>query len=58
MCNLLEKNSLEDAAHKEISEYGRVDILINGAGGNNPRSTSNYDRTIFDIPDESLKWVL
>ena len=33
---MLDKPSLEAAAQKVIDTYGRVDILINGAGGNRP----------------------
>ena len=35
-CNVLEKTSLEAACAEVIAEFGSVDILINGAGGNNP----------------------
>jgi len=58
MCNVLERKSLEVTAQKVITEYGGVDILINGAGGNNARATSNNERSFFDLPDEALKWVL
>lgn len=38
-CNVLEKDSIE-AAHKAVlAAYGKCDILVNGAGGNNPRAT-------------------
>ena len=38
-CNVLEAESIK-AAHQEVlSAYGKCDILINGAGGNNPRAT-------------------
>ena len=39
--NVLQKESVE-AAHKEVIEkLGTCDILINGAGGNNPRATTD-----------------
>ncbi|HWS30712.1 MAG TPA: SDR family oxidoreductase [Clostridia bacterium] len=39
--NVLQKESVE-AAHKEVLEkLGPCDILINGAGGNNPRATTD-----------------
>lgn len=50
--NVLEKGSLE-AAKKIINEkLGTVDILLNGAGGNNPKGTTSKD--YFDPADEKL----
>ena len=41
--NVLEKESLEKAK-KEINDaFGTVDILLNGAGGNNPKGTTTKD---------------
>ena len=38
------------AAHEEVLKiYGKCDILINGAGGNNPRATT--DKEYFEIGD-------
>ncbi len=54
--NVLEKASLE-AAKKIINDaYGRVDILINGAGGNNPKGTTTKDYfEETDLADDSIK---
>lgn len=54
--NVLEKASL-DAAKKIINDaYGRVDILINGAGGNNPKGTTTKDYfEEADLADDSIK---
>lgn len=54
--NVLEKSSLE-AAKKNINDaYGRVDILINGAGGNNPKGTTTKDYfEEADLADDSIK---
>ena len=54
--NALEKSSLE-AAKKIINDaYGRVDILINGAGGNNPKGTTTKDYfEEADLADDSIK---
>lgn len=38
--NVLEKASLERARQEILAKFGPCDILINGAGGNNPRGTT------------------
>jgi NAD(P)-dependent dehydrogenase (short-subunit alcohol dehydrogenase family) len=57
-CNVLEKASVEAAAQKVLGVMGRVDILINGAGGNKPQATTNPEQSFFDLPAEALRWVL
>ena len=53
--NVLEKESLE-AAKKTINEkFGTVDILLNGAGGNNPKGTTTKD--YFEIGDENAEGI-
>ena len=56
-CNVLDKGSIETAAEAVISRFGRVDILINGAGGNKPAATTNPEQSFFDLPAEALRWV-
>jgi NAD(P)-dependent dehydrogenase (short-subunit alcohol dehydrogenase family) len=56
-CNVLEKESVEGAAQLVLAKYSRVDILINGAGGNKPQATTNAQQTFFDLPADSLRWV-
>jgi NAD(P)-dependent dehydrogenase (short-subunit alcohol dehydrogenase family) len=48
-CNVLDKSSLEDACERILSAWGRVDFLINAAGGNMPGATLAEDQTIFDM---------
>ncbi len=48
-CDVLEKESLEAACDAVIGEYGAIDILINGAGGNSPRATTS--REVFRADD-------
>lgn len=38
--NVLEKDSLEEVHKAVLADFGPCDILINGAGGNNPRATT------------------
>jgi NAD(P)-dependent dehydrogenase (short-subunit alcohol dehydrogenase family) len=56
-CNVLDKPSIESAAQKIMDTFGRIDILINGAGGNKPQATATPDQSFFDLPAEALRWV-
>lgn len=56
-CNVLDRNSIECAAHETIERFQRVDILINGAGGNKPQATTNPDQSFFDLSTDALRWV-
>jgi NAD(P)-dependent dehydrogenase (short-subunit alcohol dehydrogenase family) len=39
------------------AEFGQIDALINGAGGNKPDASTDAARTFFDLPEEALRWV-
>jgi NAD(P)-dependent dehydrogenase (short-subunit alcohol dehydrogenase family) len=56
--NILDKENLKEAAKKTLDEFGGVDVLINGAGGNKAATTTGPDKSFFDIPEEALKFVL
>lgn len=51
-CNCLDKNSIAAAYETVKTKLGSVDILINGAGGNNPRATCDNETMTPDLPDE------
>jgi NAD(P)-dependent dehydrogenase (short-subunit alcohol dehydrogenase family) len=53
----LKKETLLDAASATLGEFGRIDGLINGAGGNNPQATTRPDLSFFDLPEEALRYV-
>jgi NAD(P)-dependent dehydrogenase (short-subunit alcohol dehydrogenase family) len=56
---VLDKPSLEGAAESVMNAYGRVDILLNGAGGNRPDATAvPGQRRFFDLPLDALDCVL
>ncbi len=56
-CDVLDKPSIEAAAQLVCEEFGRVDILVNGAGGNKPAATTNPAQSFFDLPAEAMGWV-
>ena len=55
--DVLDKGKVEAAATSIMKSYGKVDILINGAGGNNPKATTNADMKFFDIPADAFQFV-
>lgn len=57
VCNVLDKSSLEALAQQVMEHFGRVDILINGAGGNKPQATTNPDQTFFELDADAIRWV-
>ncbi|MDR1517874.1 MAG: SDR family oxidoreductase [Dysgonamonadaceae bacterium] len=40
---------LEQNEKEILATYGKIDVLINGAGGNMPGATISPDKTIFDL---------
>ena len=53
----LKRDDLERATESLLKEFGRVDCLINGAGGNHPQATTKPDLSFFDIPEEAFRFV-
>jgi NAD(P)-dependent dehydrogenase (short-subunit alcohol dehydrogenase family) len=48
-CNVLDKNICLEVAGQVMNDLGPCDILVNGAGGNNPRATT--DKEYFEMGD-------
>lgn len=70
VCNVLEKESILAACDAVIAAFGNIDILINGAGGNNPRATTDREylfpedltgeadgKSFFDLTPEGIQFV-
>ncbi len=55
--DVLDKTSLEETARQVIAAFGRVDILINGAGGNKREATTSDELSFFDLPADAIRWV-
>jgi NAD(P)-dependent dehydrogenase (short-subunit alcohol dehydrogenase family) len=56
--DVLDREQLEAARDTVLERWGRLDILVNAAGGNVPAATIGGDATIFDLPGEALREVL
>lgn len=55
--DVLQTETLQQANKTIRSEFGKVDILINAAGGNHPSATTSADLSFFDIPLDALQHV-
>ena len=56
--DVLDQNDVEKAYDAVMAAYGRVDVLVNGAGGNMPGATIQPDKTIFDLKIADFRQVV
>jgi len=67
-CNVLEKESMEACHQAVLADLGPCDILINGAGGNNPRASTDKEyyevgdldadtKSFFDLEQKGVEFV-
>ena len=48
-CDVLSEASLTEVKDKIIAKWGKIDALVNAAGGNMPGATISPDKTFFDL---------
>lgn len=56
--DVMDKAALEASYDEIMKKFGRIDVLINGAGGNMPGATIPPDKTIFDLDVDAFKTVV
>src|SRR5262245_42437603 len=56
-CDVLSKESVDEAAGRIEEALGPVTILVNGAGGNRPDATTGPGKEFFDLPLEAFRSV-
>ncbi|MCP4713267.1 MAG: SDR family oxidoreductase [Planctomycetes bacterium] len=56
-CDVLATDQLLQAQEKINSELGKIDILINGAGGNRAQATTSPDLSFFNLPPDVVSDV-
>lgn len=57
VCDILNMDSLREVSSRIMDQYGRIDMLINAAGGNIPGATLTQEQTIFDMKMEDFNKV-
>ncbi len=58
MTDVLNKERLEENRTEIIKVFGKIDVLVNAAGGNMPGATIGPDSTIFDLAIEDFRKVV
>lgn len=58
VADVLDREQLEAARAVAIDQWGRLDILVNAAGGNMPAATLAPGRSFFDLPVEGMDPVI
>lgn len=56
--DVLNKAILEQNCEKILQAYGKIDVLVNAAGGNMPGATIVPDKNIFDLEIDAFKKVV
>jgi len=56
--NALEKENVREVAEKVKNMFGKIDILLNAAGGNIPEAVTSDKVTFWDLPVESIQKVV
>ena len=55
--DVTDRTSLEAARDRIRKEFRRLDLLINGAGGNSPLATTSEQQSFFDLPVAGVRQV-
>lgn len=55
--NVLDKVRLDQVACEVMERFGRIDILLNGAGGNRPAAMATPQQPFFDLGDDAVRQV-
>jgi NAD(P)-dependent dehydrogenase (short-subunit alcohol dehydrogenase family) len=56
--DVLQRDEVVAARERVLAEWGRVDILVNAAGGNVPGATLAPGASVFDLPEDAFRAVL
>jgi NAD(P)-dependent dehydrogenase (short-subunit alcohol dehydrogenase family) len=58
VADVLDKEQLEDVCKTVLEQYGKIDGLVNAAGGNQPGAVVQPEGDVFDLNMDALKQVM
>jgi NAD(P)-dependent dehydrogenase (short-subunit alcohol dehydrogenase family) len=58
VADVLERDALADVRERVLEHWGRLDILVNAAGGNVPGATLSEGASVFELPEDAFREVL
>jgi NAD(P)-dependent dehydrogenase (short-subunit alcohol dehydrogenase family) len=56
--DVLDRAALEDVRSDVLARFGRIDVLVNAAGGNIPEATLAAEASVFDLPAQAFSQVV
>ena len=56
--DVMDKETVQKNCDDILAKYGRIDTLLNAAGGNMPGATIGPDKNVFDLSPEAFSQVL
>jgi len=55
--DVVKPETMQIAVDQTIKTFGKIDFLVNAAGGNNPKATTSATTTFFDLPADAIRFV-
>ena len=56
--DVLDASALAQVRDEILNQFGRIDVLINAAGGNHGKATTRpNESSFFDLPQDAIQWV-
>lgn len=56
--DVFKKETIEACCEQVVADFGSVDILINGVGGNMKGATTSPEQSFFDLPADAINMVV
>ena len=55
--DVLQKDIMQNSVKEVLNAFGKIDFLINAAGGNHPDATTLPDKSFFNLPLDAIRFT-